>query len=127
LSNIAHRLGRTTLARFQNNSGPLKTCQAKQRRTTEETDFIADAAGIPHSEQSQPKGIVMRAHHVIAVIAVILVGVGVKLIFFSAPTAEADTLSIRSVSVDVSQLHQIAKSLPVQTFRDMSLVFADGD
>jgi len=69
----------------------------------------------------------MRAHHVIAVIAVILVGVGVKLIFFSAPTAEADTLSIRSVSVDVSQLHQIAKSLPVQTFRDMSLVFADGD
>jgi hypothetical protein len=69
----------------------------------------------------------MRAHHVIAVIAAMLVGVGVKLIFFSAPTAEADTLSIRSVGVDVSQLHQIAKSLPVQTFRDMSLVFSDGD
>jgi len=72
-------------------------------------------------------GTVMRAHHVIAVVAVILVGVGVKLIFFTAPTAEADSLSIKSVGVDVSQLHQNVKNLPVQKFHDMSLVFPDGE
>ena len=69
----------------------------------------------------------MRAHHVIAVVAVILVGVGVKLIFFTAPTAEADPLFIKSVGVDVSQLHQNVKNLPVQKLHDMSLVFPDGD
>ena len=69
----------------------------------------------------------MRAHHVIAVVAVILVGVAVKLIFLTAPNAEADSLSIKSVGVDVSRLHQNIKSLPVQKFHDMSLVFPDGD
>ena len=44
---------------------------------------------------------VMRAHHVTAVAAVILVGVAVKLIFFTAPTGEADPPSIKSMSVDV--------------------------
>jgi len=74
-----------------------------------------------------PEGTVMRTHHVIAVVAAILVGVGVKLIFFTAPTAEADTLSVKSVGVDVSQLHQNVEKLPVQRFHDMSLVFSDGD
>ena len=69
----------------------------------------------------------MRAHHVIAVATAILVGFGVKLIFFTAPTAEADPLSIKSVRVDVSQLHQNAKNLPVQKLHDMSLVFPAGD
>jgi len=72
-------------------------------------------------------GTVMRAHHVIAVVAVILVGVGVKQIFFTAPTAEAESLSIKSVGVDVSQLHRNVKNLPVQEFHDMSLVFPGGD
>ena len=69
----------------------------------------------------------MRAHHVIAVVAAILVGAGVKLIFFTAPTAEADTLSIESVGVDVSQLHRNVTNLPVQTFYDMSFVFPAAD
>ena len=69
----------------------------------------------------------MRAHHLIAVVAVILVGVGVKLIFFTAPTAEADSLSIKNLGVDVSHLHQNVKNLPVQKFHDMSFVFSDGD
>src|SRR6266571_4474031 len=73
------------------------------------------------------EGAVMRAHHVIAVVTVILVGVGVKLIFFTAPTAEADPLSIKSVGVDVSQLHQNVKNLPVQKLHDMSLVFPGDD
>jgi hypothetical protein len=69
----------------------------------------------------------MRAHHVIAVVAAILVGVGVKLIFFAAPIAEADTLAIKSVGVDVSQLHRNVGDVPVQTFHDMSLVFPAAD
>jgi hypothetical protein len=65
----------------------------------------------------------MRAHHVIALVAVILVGIGVKLPFFAAPLAEAESRSINSVSVDVSPLHHNIENLPVQKFHDMSLVF----
>ena len=69
----------------------------------------------------------MRAHHLIAVVAAILVGVGVKLIFFAAPTAVADPLSVNGARVDVSRLQQNAKSLSAQIFHDMSLVFSGGD
>jgi hypothetical protein len=69
----------------------------------------------------------MRAHHAIVVVAAILVGIGVKLIFFTAPTAGADPLFIKSVGVDVPQLHQNARNLLVQKFHDMSLVFSGGD
>ena len=70
-------------------------------------------------------GTVMRAHHVIAIVAVILVGVGVKLTFFAAPTAEAGSLSIKSVSLDISQMHQNTKNLPVQKIHDMTFVFPE--
>jgi DNA-binding transcriptional LysR family regulator len=66
-------------------------------------------------------GTVMRIHHVLAVVAVVLVGVGVK-IFFTSPTAEADSPSVKSASLDISQLHR-GQNLPVEKFRDMSLVF----
>ncbi|HEV8465518.1 MAG TPA: hypothetical protein VGQ63_11015 [Pseudolabrys sp.] len=69
----------------------------------------------------------MRAYHVIAVVAVLLVGLGVRPIFFAAPTAEADSLSIKRVGVDASQLRQNVENLPVQKFRDMSLVFPGDD
>lgn len=78
---------------------------------------------IPAFRAFATKGTVMRAYHVIAVVAVILGGFGVKLIFFTAPTAEADPLSIKRVGVDVSPLHQNAKNLPVQKLHDMSFVF----
>ena len=64
----------------------------------------------------------MRAHHVIGVVA-ILTGIGVYLPFFVAPIAEADSRSVRSVTMDVSPLHHNSKNLPVQKFHDMSLVF----
>jgi hypothetical protein len=68
----------------------------------------------------------MRTHHVIAFVAVLLVGVGAKLIFF-APTAHADPLTIKSVGVDVFKLHQQIKTLPELKFRDISLVFPGGE
>ena len=70
----------------------------------------------------------MRAHHAIAIVAVILVGFGLKLIFFSAPIAEADVVgSIRSVRIEISELHQNSGNLPLETFHDMSFVFSEGD
>jgi hypothetical protein len=64
----------------------------------------------------------MRAYQIIAVVAVILVGVGAKLVPFADPTAEADSLAFRSAGLDVSQLHH-NKNLPAQKSHDMSVVF----
>jgi hypothetical protein len=68
----------------------------------------------------------MHAHHAIAIAAVILVGFGLKLIFFSAPIAEADVGSVKSVSMDIFQIHQNNKNLPVENFSDLTFVFSDG-
>ena len=69
----------------------------------------------------------MRAHHVIGVAAVILIGVSAKLFFVSAPTAEANSQPITSVGIDISQLQQNAKELPFQKAGDLSLVYAEVD
>jgi hypothetical protein len=53
----------------------------------------------------------MRAHHAIGIVAVILVGFGLKLLFFSAPSAEADLRGVTSVGMDISQMHQNNKTL----------------
>jgi hypothetical protein len=66
----------------------------------------------------------MRAHYAVAVVAVILVGVGVKLLVFSAPTAEAD---VPVVSMDISKMHENSKNLSTQQMHDMTFVFSDGD
>jgi uncharacterized protein YjiS (DUF1127 family) len=50
-----------------------------------------------------------------------------KLTFFAVPTAEADQLSIKSSSMNISQMHQNSGNLPVQNFHDLSLVFPGGD
>jgi len=57
----------------------------------------------------------MRAHYVIPVVAVILIGFGVKLFFFSVPIAEADTRA----AISIQELHSTAhmEGLPVQTFQ----------
>jgi hypothetical protein len=65
----------------------------------------------------------MRPYHVIAAVAVILVAIGVTLPFSAAPIAEADSPSAKTVSVDVSPMHQNIENLPVQEFHDMTFVF----
>ena len=57
----------------------------------------------------------MRAHYVIAVAAVILIGLGVKLFFFSVPIAEADTRAAISIQEMHSNVH--VEGLPVQTYQ----------
>jgi hypothetical protein len=85
---------------------------------------VAEAGG-PRSEPFATEGTIMRAHHgIIAAVAVVLVGFGVKLIFFSEPTAEAKLLFVKSMSMDISEN---AKNLPTQKIYDMTFVFPTSD
>jgi hypothetical protein len=69
----------------------------------------------------------MRTHHIITVIAVILVGFGVRLTQLSSVHAQyVDGEPVRSRSWSSEENHNV-KNLPVQNFHDMSLVFAGGD
>ena len=68
----------------------------------------------------------MRTHHAIAIVTVILVGFGLKLTFFSDPIAAADVGSAKSVRIDISEMHQNIKNLPVEKIHDMTFVFSNG-
>jgi hypothetical protein len=65
----------------------------------------------------------MRAHHPIAIVAPILVGLGVKLIFFPAPIVEGDVRSVESM--DVSEMQRNVRDLPVEQYHDMTFVFPE--
>ena len=72
----------------------------------------------------------MRTHHAIAVVAVMLIGFGVKLFFFPAPAAEADTPAVASASMNILQMHinhPNIKNLKEHELHDMTFVFSDGD
>jgi hypothetical protein len=65
----------------------------------------------------------MCAHHAIAIVAIVLIGFGLKLALFSAPTAGADT----SLRIDTFQMQHNIKNLPEQKMNDMTFVFSEGD
>jgi hypothetical protein len=69
----------------------------------------------------------MRAHHAIAVVVVFLVAFGLKLSFFSAPSAEADTRSIENIRMDVFDMQRNVHTLPVEKSYDMTFVYSDAD
>ncbi len=72
----------------------------------------------------------MRAHHVVAVVAVLVIGLGVKQYFSPPIKASAGTHAIPGASMNVLQMHidhPNKKDLPAQTMRDMSVVFPDSD
>jgi hypothetical protein len=72
----------------------------------------------------------MRPHHVVAVVAVILIGFGVKLFLFSTPTVEADIHVVPSASMNALQLnidHPNIKNLPEEKMHDMTFVFSNPD
>ena len=68
----------------------------------------------------------MRTHPAIAIVTVILVGFGLKLVLSSAPIVAADVGSTKRVSIDVSEMHQNIKNLPVEKIHDMTFVFSNG-
>jgi hypothetical protein len=72
----------------------------------------------------------MRAHHAIAVVAVMLIGFGVKLFFFSASTADANSHAVSHASMNVLQMHidhPNIHDLPAQKMHDMTFIFSDND
>jgi len=89
--------------------------------------FLA-ARSVTH--QPRAKEAFMRAHHVIAVVAVLVVGLGAKQFFFPVTEAEADIHAVPSASMDVLQMHNDhpnRNNLPVQKVHDMTFVFSNPD
>jgi hypothetical protein len=72
----------------------------------------------------------MRAHHAVAIVTVVLIGFGVKLFFFSAPVAEANTPAVASARMDILEMHRSHPNIQIlqpQKLHDMTFVFSDGD
>ena len=63
----------------------------------------------------------MRPHHVVAIVAVILIGIGLR-VLFSAPTADANPTVGKKVISNFFQF-QAGKNIPTEKFHDYSLVF----
>ena len=70
------------------------------------------------------RGINMRAHHTLGIVAALLIGFGIKLAFFPVPVATAAFSFTSGPTMDVSRMHE-NKQLPQQALRDMSFVYAD--
>ena len=68
----------------------------------------------------------MRSHHIVAIATALAIGFGVKLFFFSAPTAEANIDVVKVPSIDVAKI-PIDAALPMQKMHDMTFVFSDSD
>jgi hypothetical protein len=64
--------------------------------------------------------VAMRKHHILAVVAVLLIGLGVKQYFYPPVAVEADT---RASNMSVLQMHIDHPKLPAQVMHDMTLVF----
>lgn len=62
----------------------------------------------------------------IAIVTGIVVGFGLKLVFFSTPTVAADVDSTKRVSIDGSEMRREIKNLPVENFHDMTFGFSNG-
>ena len=71
----------------------------------------------------------MRAHHVIAVVAVLVIGLGAKQFLFPPKQADADIIAVPSASMNVLQMYSDIdmKTLPQQKMNDKTFVFADGN
>jgi molybdenum-dependent DNA-binding transcriptional regulator ModE len=71
---------------------------------------------------------VMRARHVIAVVAVLVIGLGAKQFWFPPQQADAGN-EVRSASVNVLQMHRDidTKSISVQKMNDKTFIFTDED
>ena len=67
----------------------------------------------------------MRAHHVIAVVAVLVIGLGVKLYLFPPKQAEADVFPTGTMNVLQLQTDIDMKQLPRQKINDQAFIFTE--
>jgi len=86
---------------------------------------VLSAPSITHQPRAMEAFV--RAHHVIAVVAVLVIGLGAKQFVFPPQQADANTNAVPSTSVNVLQMHHDidTKSLPVQKMNDKAFIFTD--
>lgn len=109
-------LVRSDLAQIEQSAAVAKHKAAK---------FLA-ACSATHQQRAME--VLMRAHHVIAVFAILMVGWGAKQFLFTFSEAEANLLVVPSVAP--MQMHidyQNIDNLPVQRVHDMTYVYSDTD
>jgi hypothetical protein len=98
-------------------------------RSTSEAKRKAEKFLSAPSITHQPRAMeaFMRAYHVIAVVAVLIIGLGAKQFVFPPQQADAGVNAVPSASVNVLQMHGgiDIKSLPVQRMNDKTFVFTD--
>jgi molybdenum-dependent DNA-binding transcriptional regulator ModE len=89
---------------------------------------VLSAPSITHQPRAMEA--FMRAHHVIAVVAVLVIGLGAKQFFFPPMKAEADIHAVPSASMNVEQMHidhPNRYNHPVQKMNDMTFVYSESD
>jgi hypothetical protein len=69
----------------------------------------------------------MRVHHVIAVVAILVIGLGAKELLFPPMKADADIRDVPSASVNVLQMQRDmdTKSLPALKMNDKAFIFTE--
>ena len=68
----------------------------------------------------------MRAHHALAVVAVLIVATSLKFVFYPPIKADAEVppgVNVLQIQTD----HPNMSNMPVPKIHDMRFVFADGD
>jgi hypothetical protein len=84
----------------------------------------------PNRPKRQTERTIMRTHHAIVLVAVMLIAFGVKLFFFATPAAEADTPTVSRIGMNIHEMHRShsnIKNLKEQELHDMTMVFSVGD
>jgi hypothetical protein len=85
-------------------------------------------AGWSTKHQHEGMEALMRAHHVVAILAVLIVGWGTKQFLFSAPQAQANLSASESASpIQMHVGYPNMDRLPVQKLNDRSFVFPESD
>jgi molybdenum-dependent DNA-binding transcriptional regulator ModE len=86
---------------------------------------VLSAPSITHQPRAMEAFV--RAHHVIAVVAVLVIGLGAKQFLFPPTQADANINVVPSANVDVLQMHRDinTKSVPVQKMNDKTFIFTD--
>lgn len=99
----------------------LDRCSYEAKRKAEL--FLSAPSVVTHP--AGPMEAFMRANHVIAVVAVLIIGITAKLYLFPPKQAEADVLPNVTMSILQMQREKDTKSLPVQETSDKSFIFSD--
>ena len=89
---------------------------------------VLSAPSITHQPRAMEA--FMRAHHVIAIVAVLVIGLGAKQFVFPPQQADADINAVPSASVNVHQMlidHPNRNNFPAQKMHDMTFVFSAPD